>query len=267
MEKIIVVAFSACFLIFLTLLKIRSFKLSKTWFVPVLAIYFGAYFATVFGIFFDGPESAKLLSENSAFVLVLKAFSPKNGIGKVMYGGFFGSIVGVLIANLLSKQKSLSDFLDISSISMMLSFAIWRIGCVMGGCCYGRPSETFGMVFDQSTVAHAKLRNTPLVNGDFTVPLIPTQLISLTGDFIIFLFLLVLFCRNKTRYPYFYFFAQALLYGIGRFIIEFFRMDPRGFWGPLSVSQWIAIVMIIAGSFFFIKNRKEIAESFKNPSR
>ena len=257
----------ACFLIFIILLKIRSFKLSKTWFVPIFAIYFGVYFAALFGIFFDGSESSKLLSDNSVLDLIIKAFNPANRIGKVMYGGFFGSIVGSVLASLLLNRKSLSDFLDISAISITLSFAIWRIGCFLGGCCYGMPNKILGVKFYQSTVAYAKLRNSSLIDGKYTIPLLPTQLISCFGNFAIFLFLLILFCKNKTRYPYFYFFAQALLYGIGRFIIEFFRMDPRGFWGPLSVSQWFALVMIAVSLVFFIKNRKEISESFKNPSR
>lgn len=261
------VGLAACFLVFVILLKIRSFKLSKTWFVPILAIYFGVYFATFFGIFFDGPESEKLLSDNSVLDLIFRALNPGNRIGKVMYGGFFGSIAGSWLASLLLKRKSFSDFLDISAISITLSFSMWRVGCFLGGCCYGIPSKILGVKFDQSTLAHAKLRNSPLVVGDFTVPLFPTQLISAFGNFAIFLFLFILFCKNKTRYPYFYFFAQALLYGIGRFMIEFFRMDARGFWGPLSVSQWFALVMIVISLVFFIKNREEISESFKNPSR
>ena len=79
------VGLAACFLVFVILLKIRSFKLSKTWFVPILAIYFGVYFATFFGIFFDGPESEKLLSDNSVLDLIFRALNPGNRIGKVMY--------------------------------------------------------------------------------------------------------------------------------------------------------------------------------------
>ena len=184
-----------------------------------------------------------------------------------MLGGYFGSIVGILIANSLFKRKSLSEFLDISAISISFLFSIWRIGCFLGGCCYGIPTKILGVKFNQSTVAHAKLRNSLLVNGDFTVPLLPTQLISSFGDFAIFLFLLVLFCKNKTRYPYFYFFAQAFLYGTGRFTIEFLRIDPREFWGPLSMSQWFSLGLVTASLVFFIKNRKEIMQSFKNPSR
>lgn len=255
------IALTVYFIVCLILFKNRSIKLSRTWFVPIFALYFGLYFAALFGIFLDGTESSKLLSENSVLVLICKAFNPKNGIGKVMYGGYFGSIVGILFANFIAKQKPASILLDISSISWSAFLAVWRIGCFISGCCYGIPNNTFGISYPKKTGVFEELQGTALVVGDSTVPLLPTQLISSAGNFAIFLFLLILFCKNKTRYPYFYFFAQAFLYGLGRFTIEFFRMDPREFWGPLSMSQWLSLVLVAAGLVFFIKNRKEIVKS------
>lgn len=255
------------FFTFLMLSRIRSISLRQNWFIPFFPLYFGLMFATLFFVFLNGSDSSYPSSEKSVPILILGALNPFGRNGKVMYGAYFGSIVGILIANSLFKRESLSKFLDISAISASLSFSIWRIGCFIGGCCYGIPNEIFGIRFYQSTAAHAKLRNTPLVSGEYTVPLIPTQLISSIGDFLIFLFLLTLFRKNRTSYPYFYFFAQAFLYGIGRFTVEFFRMDPREIWGPLSMSQWLSLVLVAAGLIFFIKNRKEISESFKKDSR
>ena len=251
------------FLTFFVLLKVRSIKLSKTWFVPIVALYFGLVLASVFAIFLDGAESAKLLSKNSLPALILEAFNPLNKNGRVMFGGFFGLIAGLFLADLISGQKKFSSFLDISAVSMSLLLVIWRLGCFAGGCCYGQPSETFGVSFSRKTIAYAHLKNTALVVNKATVPLLPTQLFSAAGNFAIFLFLLIFFCRNKTRYPYFFFFAQMFLYGLGRFIIEFFRIDPREFWGVFSMSQWISLVLVAASLVFFIKNRKEIAESFR----
>lgn len=255
-------ALAAYFILFLILLKTRSIKLSNTWFFPLFAIYVGLILATLLGIFLNGTDSS-LSNDDSFFSILIDALSPVNNRGKVMYGGYFGLIVGYLILNFVTRRKSLPLFLDISAICTSLLFTIWRISCFLGGCCYGRPNNTLGVRFYRNTIAFIKLRGTPLVNGEFTVPLLPTQLISSAGDFAIFLFLLFLFCKNKTRYPYFYLFAHALLYGIGRFTVEFFRIDPREFWGPLSMSQWISLVLVAAGLVFFIKNRKEIAESFR----
>ena len=248
--------------IFLILLKVRSIKLSKTWFVPLFAIYFGLVFASLFGVFLNGTDST-LSAQDSFFSVLIDILNPKNNRGKVLFGGYFGLIIGLFLANFFTKQKKFATFLDISAISTSLLFSIWRLGCFAGGCCFGQPSETFGISFSKKTIAYTLLKNTDLVVNKATVPLLPTQLISFVGDFTIFLFLLLLFCKNKTRYPYFYFFAHAFLYGMGRFIIEFYRIDPREFWGILSMSQWISLVLIIAGLVFFIKNRKEIAESFR----
>ena len=251
------------FATFLILLRIHSIKFSRTWFVPLSALYFGLVFATLFNIFFDGALSSKTLSENSLTILILNSFNPLNKLGRVMYGGYLGSIFGIWITDLVFRRKSLSDFLDISAISWSIFLFIFRIGCFTVGCCFGMPSRIFGISFPIGSSAFTHLEGSNLVVGDATVPLLPTQLISSAGNFAIFLFLLILFCKNKTRYPYFYFFAHALLYGTGRFIIEFFRIDPREFWGPLSMSQWISIVLVAAALVFFIRNRKEISESFR----
>jgi phosphatidylglycerol:prolipoprotein diacylglycerol transferase len=35
-----------------------------------------------------------------------------------------------------------------------------------------------------------------------------------------------------------------LLYGASRFVIEFYRGDPRGMVGPLSTSQFISVILV-----------------------
>lgn len=250
------------FLIFCILLKVRSFKLTKTWFVPVFALYFGLMFATLFALFLNGGDSS-FSTRDTVSMIVSDLLNPKNQRGKVLFGGYFGAIFGIAAANFISRRKSLPAFLDISAISISFLFFVWRIGCFAGGCCYGRPNDIIGVSFHSKTVAYAFLRKTALVVNDSTVPLLPTQLFSAAGNLFIFLFLLTFFCKNKTRYPYFYFFAHAFLYGTGRFIIEFFRIDPREFWGVLSMSQWLSLLLVAASLVFFVKNRKEIAGSFK----
>ena len=251
------------FILFFVLLRIRSIKFVNNWFVIIFSIYFGFLFSTLFFIFLNGTDSSYYILEKPAWELIVEALNPLHANGKVMYGGYFGAIFGAWLANFIFRRKFLSEFMDISAISITAVFAVWRISCFLNGCCFGCPSRLFGISFPKGSNAFYHLQNTPLVAGDSTVPLLPTQLISSIGDFAILFFLLFLFCKNKTRYPYFYFFAQALLYGMGRFTIEFFRIDPREFWGFLSMSQWISLVLIAAGLIFFIKNRKEIAESFR----
>lgn len=253
-------AFLPYLVTFLLLLRVRSLKFSKNWYILIFATYCAICLGTLFALFLNGADS-RFSPSDSFLSVIINVFNPLNTKGKVMFGGYLGSIFGFWFADLILRRKSFSEFLDIFAISSSLSFAIWRIGCFFSGCCYGIPSETFGVSFLKGSKAFDLLQGTDLIVGNVTVPLLPTQLISSAYGFAIFLFLLILFLKNKTRYPCFYFFAQMFLYGIGRFTIEFFRIDPREFWGPLSMSQWISIALFAISTLFFIKNRKEIAES------
>ena len=143
-STIVNIALFAYFLIFLVLLKLRSFKLVKTWFVPLFALYFGVLFATLFAIFLNGNDST-FSSQDTFLSVALDLINPKNRRGKVLFGGYFGAIFGIGVANLLSRQKSLPAFLDIAAIANSFFFSIWRIGCFAGGCCYGKPSDFFGI--------------------------------------------------------------------------------------------------------------------------
>ena len=94
-----------------------------------------------------------------------------------------------------------------------LSFG--RIGCFCAGCCYGRETDAwYGITFTHSDFAP---------NG---VSLIPTQLISSAGDFLICGVLL--WYASKKPEPGRVAAGYLVLYGVGRFLIEFLRNDYRG---------------------------------------
>ena len=90
------------------------------------------------------------------------------------------------------------------------------------------------------------------------VPLIPTQFISSAGDFLIAIILIIVAIKLKNR-------LQSgnigelymILYGIGRFIIEFLRNDYRGEIGFMSTSQFISIFIILFGIVMFAFNKKK----------
>ena len=85
--------------------------------------------------------------------------------------------------------------------------------------------------------------------------LIPTQLISSAGMFLIAAILMVFLKRAKrpgqTGALY------LILYSIGRFGVEFLRNDYRGEIGPLSTSQFISILVLAVGLwlYFFLKEQ------------
>ena len=53
-------------------------------------------------------------------------------------------------------------------------------------------------------------------------------------------------------------------YAIGRFIIEFFRDDPRGSVGGLSTSQFISILMLVFSAvLYMIVKKLDLPPSYK----
>ena len=184
-----------------------------------------------------GWASAKLLfliTELPSLIADPKQFLETLSNGFVVYGGLIG---GILTGWLFCRIKKLSflKYFDLVMPSIALAQAFGRIGCFLAGCCYGKETAgAFHVIFP------ADCRFAP--GG---VPLIPTQLLSSAGDFLNFFVLL--FCAKKTKADGQVGGFYLIFYSIGRFIIEFFRDDPRGAVGVLSTSQFIAVFMLIAG--------------------
>lgn len=60
--------------------------------------------------------------------------------GLVVYGAFFGAVLGVIL--FVRKHKlSLLPLCDLIAPSMVLGLALGRVGCLMNGCCFGGVCE------------------------------------------------------------------------------------------------------------------------------
>lgn len=79
--------------------------------------------------------------------------------------------------------------------------------------------------------------------------LMPTQLVSSAGNFVIALVLI--WYAKKVRRPGKVGTLYLILYSVGRFVIEFFRNDYRGSIGMLSTSQFISLVFLAIGTGLF----------------
>lgn len=51
-----------------------------------------------------------------------------------------------------------------------------------------------------------------------------------------------------------------LLYGVGRFLIEFLRNDDRGAVGGLSTSQFISLFIVAAGILLMCNKKRALVE-------
>ena len=130
--------------------------------------------------------------------------------------------------------RRLSDCL---AAPLALGVAVARLGCFAAGCDYGKPTNLpWGVVFTNPQAA--QLTGIPL-----GVRLHPSQLYESLLGLMIFVVLLML--EGRQRQPGFLILAFAALYALGRFLLEFLRGDfDRGFFGPLSTSQWLSLVLL-----------------------
>ena len=164
--------------------------------------------------------------------------------GWVVYGGIIAGILAIFIYCRI-KKISFREHFNIIVIGVALAQAFGRIGCFFAGCCYGRETvSAFGLVFPEGSLAPSGVK------------LIPTQLMSSLGDLIICIVLYRLYENEKTRnYTGFFY---VLLYGAGRFFLEFFRGDAaRGTVGIFSTSQFISICMVLGAGILLLIVKKQ----------
>ena len=193
-----------------------------------------------------GFLGAKILYVIVEFKTFIK--DPKTVLGSegfVVYGGIIAGFLTAIVYCRIKKLYFLEYFdLAVASISMAQGFG--RIGCFLAGCCYGRETTSrFGVVFPEGGLAPAGVK------------LIPTQLISSAGDFLIMIVLLLYYRKNKKDgTPGNVGFLYMLLYGVGRFLVEFLRNDNRGGAWMFSTSQWISMVIVAGGIVLYLVNKK-----------
>ncbi len=187
------------------------------------------------------------LTFSQGFKHFLKMFGAVFG-GSVFYGGLIGGIIAGGIS--IKVQKLPADIATdclAPAIAMFHGFA--RIGCFMGGCCYGVEWE-HGITLTDSIVESA--------NG---VPRVPIQLFEAGFEFLLAgLLWLLLFEAPKSHGKLLA--LYLLIYPVGRFILEFWRGDEyRGFIFGLSTSQFISILVFAASALYLL-----LSPIFKNKS-
>jgi phosphatidylglycerol:prolipoprotein diacylglycerol transferase len=93
------------------------------------------------------------------------------------------------------------------------------------------------------------------VGTPLNIPLHPTQLYEAGAEFLILLLLLGIERRNR-GFPGRTFWLYMLLYGVSRFIIEFYRGDERGTVLIFSTSQFISVLLVpLAIVMLFVLSR------------
>jgi phosphatidylglycerol---prolipoprotein diacylglyceryl transferase len=170
--------------------------------------------------------------------------------GGVFYGGLILA-VAVAFWYMWRHRMPLWQVSDSFAPGIALGHVIGRFGCFFAGCCFGKPTSVPWAVTFHSDYA-ARNVGTPI-----NIPLHPTQLYEAGAELLI-LGLLIATERKGRPFAGRTFWGYTLLYGISRFIIEFYRGDVRGTIGTLSTSQFVSLLIVpISIAMLVILGRRE----------
>jgi phosphatidylglycerol:prolipoprotein diacylglycerol transferase len=169
------------------------------------------------------------------------------------YGGFIGGVTASAIFFWRHPRLRFWRVADLTAPAIALGQAIGRIGCLMAGDDYGRPTTVpWAVIFRDADAA--RIGGAPL-----GVPLHPVQLYESAVCLLLFIGLVWLGRRRHADGDLIL--AYTIVYAAARFVLEFFRGDAdRGFvfGGLLSTSQFIGVCMfVVATTAWIVRHRHE----------
>jgi phosphatidylglycerol:prolipoprotein diacylglycerol transferase len=178
------------------------------------------------------------------------------------YGGFIGALIAAAFFFSRHHELKVWKVSDLCAPAIALGQAIGRVGCFMAGDDYGKPTHLpWAVTFTDPDAA--SIGGAPL-----GVPLHPVQIYESLMCLALF-FLLVWRARRK-RFAGEIILGYAILYGIGRFFLEYLRGDvDRGFvfGGALSTSQFIAVIIVPVAAVLYLVRYRTTGGAHRNGSK
>lgn len=170
--------------------------------------------------------------------------------GFVSLGAFMASVAAWLIY-FRWRRLPILPYLDLAGTTCPIIDFFVRLGCLLVGCCYGKPTTfPLHLIFTNPTSTAFQL-------GAGNIPLHATQVYFMISAVIGFVFLQWL--ARRQRFTGQLTGAFLIYYGVTRFFIEFLRGDAdRGvyFHNTISTGQIVMLLFIIAGSLLYYFGRQ-----------
>ena len=164
----------------------------------------------------------------------LSWFEGRHWMGLVTGGALFGALY------CHRHHLPLGKSFDVYAPVLPIMLAVIRLGCLSGGCCYGKETASW------------LARSLPLSRGIW-LDRYPTRIASIIVNLLIAAMLLAFERFSKNRFgkssgwpfPGFLFLMYIELYAVQRFFLEFWRADMpilfgRFTWTHLYAALWIA---------------------------
>jgi phosphatidylglycerol---prolipoprotein diacylglyceryl transferase len=167
-------------------------------------------------------------------------------------GVYFGGLLLAIGFALLYARHFKMPWLqtaDVFAPGIAIGHSIGKVGCFAAGCCWGTPTNVPWAVTFTSHAAH------DLVGVPLYVPLHPAQLYESATELITFG--LVYWRIGKKHRPGEIIGLYLVVSSALRFFVEFFRNHEQAlpFGLPLSITQWIALGLIVAGALLLWRPR------------
>jgi phosphatidylglycerol---prolipoprotein diacylglyceryl transferase len=167
--------------------------------------------------------------------------------GLVFYGGLVGaSLACILYARL--KKLPMWKLGDVFAPSIALGHVFGRIGCLLNGCCYGRPcSLPWAIRFPNQSAAWEQHFKSGLIGRfDSSAPVHPTEIYEALLNLGLY-FALAWFYRRK-KFDGQIFATYLVGYGAIRSFVELFRGDyPHYYFGWITPAQPVSVGILVAG--------------------
>jgi hypothetical protein len=152
---------------------------------------------------------------------------------------YYHEIAVIVVAALLLRAlgREALPYLDLTILGIGIFLVCGRVGCLMVGCCHGRPCD-WGVCYKQE---HADAGFTECFVG---VRLFPVQAVeSLWALCIVIAGVVQLLGGSRAGDVLAWYFVA---YGLGRFLFEFMRGDyARPYILGYSESQWISVTLVL----------------------
>ena len=221
---------------------------------PVEKLLF-AMIGCVFGALVGAMISGALFFD---WADVFTRLTTREIVGKSVVGGIAGGFIGVEVAKKIVRYPHSTG--DAFALAIPLGHAIGRIGCFLGGCCFGTATKLpWAVRYPAGSLPHAAqvARSEIAHDAPASLPIHPTPLYEIGFDLLLFAVLFALRDRLRVRGNLFrvYLFAYATF----RLALEMVRGDSPfpAIGGPKPIQVLLALAAI---RYAVLLWRQEIAK-------
>jgi hypothetical protein len=217
----------------------------KSWLTFHVCGYAGLGIAVLLTLFLTNHQGLSLavtaviiLGAVFTFYGLVMATKIVTGEERITYYHHEMAVIVVAMVLLGSLHQPRLPYLDVTILGLGAFLVCGRVGCLMTGCCHGRPSH-WGVSYREE---HAAVGFTPYYVG---VRLLPVQ--AAESLWVLFITSAGIFMVLRSHASGAAFGWYIVMYDLGRFYLEFLRGDPdRPYLWGFSQPQWISLLLICA---------------------